>query len=92
MLQAYTGLPKHYSTKFGQLAVKKYSGEYEEGSLEKLIKEAIEHLKSWKADPYSENLSAFVSALKAVASARDAAYEVRQEMLPQALALVEEYK
>jgi len=92
MLRTYTGLPKHYSTKFGQLAVKKYLGKYEEGSLELLIKEALDHMKVWKPEPYSENLPTFISALKAVASSKDAAYEVRQEMLPQALALVEEYK
>lgn len=92
MLVSYTGLPKHYSSLFSQLAVKKYSGKYEEGSLELLIKQALDHMKLWKPEPYSENLPLFISAIKHVGSAKDAAYEKRQELLKEALELIEKHK
>lgn len=92
MFRNYTGLPKTYSEDFGRLAVKKYSGKYKEGSLEALVVEALNHMKVWKPEPYSENLPLFISALKSVASAKDAAHQYRQEMLKEALLLVEKHK
>lgn len=82
------GLPGHYSKIFSQLAVKKYSGKYEDGALESLIKEAIEHMKIWKPEPYEQNLADFKAQLKMYGNVKDAAYESRQQLYNEAIPII----
>ncbi|WP_312926041.1 hypothetical protein [Atlantibacter hermannii] len=87
-----TGLPGHYSTVFSQLSVKKHSGKLEEGALEAFIKEALEHMKLWKNEPYEQNLAEFIAQVKLYGQTKDAAYESRKLLLAEALPLIEKYK
>ncbi|WP_145588298.1 hypothetical protein [Yersinia aldovae] len=86
------GLPKYYCSKFNQLAVKKYNGTYEDGALENLIKEAIEHMKIWETEPYEQNLADFKSQLNMHSNSKDAAYESRQQLYKEALPLIAAYE
>ncbi|VEJ54645.1 hypothetical protein [Pragia fontium] len=85
-------LAGYYSSKFSQLAVKKHNGTYDEEALEVLIKEAMDHMKVWVQIPYEENLTNFIAQVKYFGGAKDVAYESRQELLKDALPLIEKYK